>query len=392
VDKRRKTTRDAAPRAAVRRPPAASVDVKHLGHELELYEQAPVNYLTLDPAGRILHANRSASALLGVERRRLLGKPLGAFLDPSCADAFHLFRRKVFVEGSRQSVELVVRRPHRDELRHVRLDAIIRAPRGPFVPIECIVVMTDLTELKSAEESIRRLNQELARRVADLSILSRGMISLQEEERRRIARELHDETGQAVSAVVAELCALEEATSDAVAKERMRQIRERVAGTLREIRRISQGLRPAILESCGLEPAIMRFVNEFAAAHGIAITAHVVGFDGRQLPPAVEINLYRIMQEALTNIARHAGAHRVSVFAVWQGKQVRLVIEDDGRGFDADRVRRGASEHGGFGLIGMRERVGIIDGDLRIESTPDKGTTIAVYIPVEQEHPCPSES
>ena len=212
---------------------------------------------------------------------------------------------------------------------------------------------------------------DLSRRVKRDSL--RRVIEGQELERRRLARELHDETGQALTSMLLGLKAVETA-EDAPAA--LASLRELVVATLQDVRRLAVELRPKALDDFGLVPAVERLVETFTEATGIS-----VDFEsqlGRErLQPEVETTLYRIVQEALTNIAKHAGATRVSVLLVRRRGLVNALIEDDGHGFDADDEARG-----GMGLAGMRERLALLDGRLTIESARDTGTSLFAEVPL----------
>jgi signal transduction histidine kinase len=217
-----------------------------------------------------------------------------------------------------------------------------------------------------AADQGRRIQRDAFRRV----------VQAQEEERRRLARELHDETGQALASILLRLKTLEEAKDVDDLKESVRALRERVVDTLRDVRRLAIELRPAALDDFGLEPALERLTSGFAEQTGIRVELESRLKDDR-LPEDVETVLYRIVQEALTNIVKHAHADRVSIFVTQKPNSVSAIIEDDGRGFDPQR-----DVDGGIGLLGMRERVALLEGSLTIESSRDTGTTLVVEVPL----------
>jgi signal transduction histidine kinase len=217
-----------------------------------------------------------------------------------------------------------------------------------------------------AADQGRRIQRDAFRRV----------VAAQEEERRRLARELHDETGQALTSILLGLKALEESEDLAGLNDAVGVLRDRVVDTLRDVRRLAVELRPAALDDFGLEPALERLTSGFAEQTGIKVELESRLHDDR-LPEEVETVLYRIVQEALTNIAKHAHADRVSIVVTQKSGSVGAIIEDDGRGFDP----KGGVD-GGIGLIGMRERVALLDGSLRIESGEGNGTTLVVEVPL----------
>jgi signal transduction histidine kinase len=202
------------------------------------------------------------------------------------------------------------------------------------------------------------------------------VVDAQELERRRLARELHDETGQALTSILLGLRAVEEAGSEQETREATGQLREQVVETLHDVRRLAVELRPKALDDFGLVPAVERLVETFTEQTGIPVELEAVIGDAR-LPATVEVALYRTVQEALTNVIKHSRASRVSVLVTRKRDTVAAVIEDDGVGFDPDDTR-----DGGVGLVGMRERMALLDGWLTIESSRDGGTSLVAEVPV----------
>ena len=214
---------------------------------------------------------------------------------------------------------------------------------------------------------------DTATRVARDSL--RRAVEGQELERRRLARELHDETGQALTSILLGLRSLEEAKETEVGAA-VGSLRELVVGTLQDVRRLAVELRPTALDDFGLAAALERLVGNFSEQTGLAVELES-GLGDERLPADVETVLYRIAQEALTNIVKHAHAQQVSIVLQRKAGAVSAVIEDDGRGFVP-----GVEKDSGLGLIGMRERVALVAGRLEIESAEGAGTTLVVEVPV----------
>ncbi len=241
--------------------------------------------------------------------------------------------------------------------------------------------------LDAAQETIERANRELESRVADrtarLGQVLRKTISAQEEERLRLARELHDETAQALAALTIALDRtrddLEAGSPDA--RERILEARSIAAGLLEEIRRLILGLRPSVLDDLGLVPAIRWLCEASLADQGIDVRIEAEQA-GPRLPAHVEVTLFRIIQEAISNIARHAGAARVRVGLRVTDGTARVTIADDGRGFDVARTIGPAGSDGSVGLVGMQERVGLLGGTIEIRSGAGSGTEIVVDVPL----------
>jgi signal transduction histidine kinase len=204
----------------------------------------------------------------------------------------------------------------------------------------------------------------------------RRVVEAQELERARLARELHDETGQALTSILLGLKPLERLARTDEERASVASVRELVVTTLQDVRRLAVELRPTALDDFGLEAAVERLTHGFREQSGLRVELETQLGDER-LPPEAETALYRVIQEAFTNIAKHSGATRVSVLLQRQGGAARAVVEDDGEGFDPANTRDDA-----LGLAGMRERVALAGGRLRIESSSGAGTTLVAEVPV----------
>ncbi|HXM37546.1 MAG TPA: PAS domain-containing protein [Gemmatimonadales bacterium] len=205
-------------------------------------------------------------------------------------------------------------------------------------------------------------------------------ISAQEEERQRVARELHDETGQALTAILVGLRNVEAAASGTAAQQ-IEELRCLVAATLRDVGRIARGLRPSALDDLGLIPALQRYGEELGAARALAV--EISGDAGERFPRAVETTLYRIIQEALTNVASHAQARRAHVAIRRHAGGVQALVRDDGSGFDVDASLQGTARRQPLGVIGMQERASLLGGTVVIDSRLGAGTTVTVTLPVQ---------
>jgi signal transduction histidine kinase len=214
---------------------------------------------------------------------------------------------------------------------------------------------------------------DLSTRVARDAL--RRVVAAQELERRRLARELHDETGQALTSILLGLKAVEEAPAEDERRRASTELRELVVTTLQDVRRLAVELRPKALDDFGLVPALERLGETFSEQTGIRVQLEAQL--GERLSPEIETALYRIVQEALTNVVKHARARSVSILLVRKHASVSAVIEDDGLGFEPAEARED-----GLGLVGMRERLELIDGRFEVESSPGAGTTIVAEVPL----------
>ena len=231
-----------------------------------------------------------------------------------------------------------------------------------------------------------RLHQEVQRKDESRGELLVEVLSIQEEERRRIARELHDETSQALASLAASLEAVTVTlpASAARARDRIKIVEQVALHALDEIHRIIYELRPTLLDDLGLVAATRWLLDKNLAAAGVAVKFKTEGKE-RRLPSRLETTLFRVIQEAVSNIARHAAAKNADVALYFKKKAIAIRVRDDGKGFDVDEAIRSRERPRGLGLLGMKERIEILKGALRISSRPGAGTEIDINIPTDGE-------
>jgi signal transduction histidine kinase len=216
---------------------------------------------------------------------------------------------------------------------------------------------------------------ELSQRVARDAL--QRVVTAQELERRRLARELHDETGQALTSILLSLRTVEEAGDERELRAAVGEVRELVRSTLQDVRQLAVELRPKVLDDFGLFAALERLTESFGEQTGMSVHFQQTWPTSDRLPAEIETALYRIVQESLTNIVKHARATSVSVVLTRKDDSVSVVVEDDGVGFEPHLAREA-----GIGLVGMRERVALLGGRLAIESRPGAGTTFVAEVPL----------
>jgi len=250
-----------------------------------------------------------------------------------------------------------------------------------------VITIVDVSILKRSEKALHESEQR-ERVAASRDALHVSLASAEEDERRRISRELHDEVGQHVTALGLGLQALSDvAPPDSEIDRRATELRRLVDTMGRELHEIAVRLRPKALDDFGLEKALGAYAEEWSRQSGIEIALHVRP-EAERLPAAVESAVYRVVQEALTNVAKHGEAKRVGVVVERRDGQVHAIVEDDGKGFDqtsvpARRPKGKSKVVPGLGLLGIRERVELLGGTLEIESTPRRGTTLFARIPLD---------
>jgi PAS domain S-box-containing protein len=316
---------------------------------------------------KIIFSNRAFSSITGFDEADLLGMHYLDFVVPESRDFIHK-RCTELVRGEGEPVTI--------ETRHVGKDGRIGYLEVIAGLIEhknkkaALIVLKDITERRKYIENLRRLSDQV--------------IQVQEEERKRIAHELHDEIGQSLTAIrlsVDLLLRRQElpASSGSVSKT-CEDIKVLVAKTTDDIHRISSDLRPYVLDNLGLVPALTWYLREFQERSGIKVELQVEG-PSERLSPALETLVYRVTQEALTNTLKHAKAENVLILLSCNRDMLKIVIEDDGRGFDVEGTLTSyPMGRAGLGIFGMRERVSAFGGTFSIVSARGDGVRITIEL------------
>ncbi len=236
---------------------------------------------------------------------------------------------------------------------------------------ELVEAFNDMLNRLGEVERLRKERESLRQEYLRRTILA------QEEERQRIARELHDQLGQTLASLRLDLTLIESASSKDIMLERIDRLRNTITQELDAIHDLVLYLRPSVLDDMGLVPAIERYISDYVSRSGIKVDFVPIGLDKRRLDPLTETSVYRIIQEALTNIVRHSKAKKVTIILEARDQEIRAVVEDDGIGFDKKAINRKS-----MGLYGMKERARLLRGRLNIRSSPGHGTMIDFVIPV----------
>jgi PAS domain S-box-containing protein len=379
----------------------------------DLYDFAPVGYFSLDERGRILDVNLTGTVLLGVERSRLIDQCLPRFVAPASRPFFLLFLKQLFAGPEKRVCEATLLKANGEAFwanfhgtSAISLDSSLKW---------CRVAISDITIQKQAEEAQHRfeaitatnlaLQHEIAQRKAaedavrqseqhqsqlleqsrhlqqQLRQLSHRILHVQEEERKRISRELHDEVTQTLVGISVHLetLAKEAAINPKGLKQKVARTQRLVEKSVEVVHRFARELRPTMLDDLGLIPALRSLMKTFMKETGIR--AGLTAFEEvERLSAAKRTVLYRVAQEALHNVARHAHATKVEVSIQRLPRALLMQIKDNGRSFDVESALK-PKKNKRLGLIGMRERLEMVNGQFAIESAPGKGTTIQAQIP-----------
>lgn len=335
--------------------------------------------ITVDESQRIILFNTTAEALFGCPQTEALGAPLADFIPQRFRDIHgeHIRRfGEAGVTTRRMATQRVVAGVRRNG-EEFPIDASISQVTLHGHKYYTVIVR-DVTERLRAEEALRRSKEEL-HEIATVSATAR------EQEKSRIARELHDELAQSLTVLRMDIDWLRqrEVTQDAPSTAKLAAMEKMLDRTVVAIRRIAADLRPLMLDDLGLVPAVEWLVENFKERHGIECDIVIAPPDVEFADPQATA-VFRIMQESLANVARHARASRVEVRLACSDGHIDLQVRDDGLGFDLGEARKPNS----FGLVGLRERAHLVDGELHIDSAPGRGTSIEVRIPL----PRPAQS
>ncbi|MCH8816403.1 MAG: HAMP domain-containing protein [Chloroflexi bacterium] len=236
------------------------------------------------------------------------------------------------------------------------------------------------------EDRVKERTAELARRSSERDLLLQKVMNAQEEERRRIARDLHDQVGQSLTALTMSLGSAEAelADSDRAASERIGELRQVAGDTIEEVRRMMADLRPSILDDMGLSAAVGWYLENHLERTGVESSLEVADLN-QNLPDVVEITAFRVVQEALNNVVKHARAGHITVRLTGGDNRITGEVIDDGAGFNLSDVEPGADGGWAVGLLGMNERVTLLGGSLKIDTAPGAGTSVRFVIPLSQE-------
>lgn len=385
----------------------------------DLYDFAPVGYFSLDASARIQEVNLTGASMLCVERSRLLRRRFTGFVAPASRSHFESFLQNAFSSTEKNVCELLL---ESGSSRTIWVD--LQGERNAHPDAEqplCRLAVSDITALKRAAEAQRRveelklLNEALeaevaarkktekslreskrrqsrllveARQMQDkLRMLSHKLLHVQEDERRRISVDLHDEIAQTLVAINVHLASLSRSTprGNNEIREKIVETQQLVQHSVESVHRFAMGLRPTVLDDLGLVAALQACASEFTDQTQVKVRFSKTG-ELCPLGDASTVALYRVAQAALSNVAQHAQATSVQLKLRQLKRTVRLEIIDDGKAFNTKKERAGKRSNR-LGLIGMQERIEMVGGKFTVSSSPGKGTTIRVSLPCDEAEP-----
>jgi PAS domain S-box-containing protein len=369
-----------------------------------MFEQANVGIVQASAEGRLLIVNPGFCKIVGYPEGEARGMMIRDLTHRDDYEKEEELTRRLMA-GEISGYTLEKRYLHKDgPLVWGQMTAtLVRRASGE--PYYMLAIVEDISERKRAEEELRKLNEQLEQRVAERTVelmemnvnlqaevserkraereratIMRRLVMAQEEERRRIARDMHDQFGQQLTTLLLRLGMLREDCG------RQQELCEQVE-TLEAVARqldsdvdfLVWELRPTALDDLGSQDALTNYAQNWSKHFGVPVEVHALGMRTERLTSEIETALYRIAQEALNNIAKHARAASVSVLLERHADTISLIVEDDGVGFEAETTS--GANHRGLGLAGMRERAALVGGTAEIESRPGAGVTVYVRIP-----------
>jgi PAS domain S-box-containing protein len=348
----------------------------HMMRELPLL---PAAVCVCDQLGTIEIYNRAAVELWGCEPpdphagRRFCGAhklfhPDGKPMPHAESPTAEVLRTGIPLRNR----ELVIGRPDGTQVPVLANVVPLRDAEGALIGV--VSCLQDITDRKHAENRLRESNDKL-------QLLSRRLVESQETERRHIARELHDEVGQTLTVAEMNLQVVMKSSHASPLTRRLKDSLQAVERVLAQVRDLSLNLRPSMLDDLGLESALKWYINRQAALSGLHAEFQADALEDR-LDPVIETACFRVAQEALTNVVRHAHARSVNVTLRQQDGHLHLLVRDDGVGFDVEALRQKAVQGASLGLLSMEERATLVDGRLEFKSTPGQGTEVHAFFPL----------
>jgi PAS domain S-box-containing protein len=347
----------------------------HEGRYRMLFERSPLPMWVVDTQTlRFLAVNDAALRLYEYSREEFLAMTAHDIRHPEDDAAFRDFLSN---EGA---VHYGVFRHLKKTGEPIDIDGVGHLVAWRGRPAR-LVQINDITERLRTQQTLQRLNRELELSHERLRALSRRLFEVQEEERRRLARDLHDDVGQALTALKIQMESVARAGDEAAARSRVDECVDTVQHTLERVRQLSLSLRPPQLDDLGLAAALRSHLDRQARVAGLQ--AHFETEDAPQeVAPDTETACFRVAQEAINNVLRHARARNLWVRLFTAGGRLAISVRDDGHGFDLEAVRERSANGGSLGLLGMEERMALAGGTFELRSSPGQGTILLATFPL----------
>lgn len=330
-----------------------------------IFQQAAVGICQLDLSNRFILVNGRFCDLVGRRSKQLLGTSLLDVIHSDDKQRVQGLFDEMLRRRSCCTMEKRFVRPDGSVVWVYNSASVIRDDEG--APQMIVDVSQDFTALKTAEGVQRRLERQL--------------LEAQEEERLRIARELHDQLAQHLAGMLLALESLKGNAAETTALGQIHHIQDLVEEMGREVHRVAWQLRPTALDDLGLVESLKQCADEWAERTGIPIDFHCTIPSSARFDPLIETVCFRVVQESLTNVLKHSHATSASIVISHKGGDLKIICEDNGLGFDAARVERLASESRHLGIRGIRERLALVGGELQLESSPGRGTSLFIRVP-----------
>ena len=338
---------------------------------LHLYEFAPVGYLILNQRGTILDLNLAGTKMLGLPKNQLVGMPFAFFLPDYSLHDFNQYLKKVFSTDENQTHEFCLKPKYQNSVAYVSLQSIALTTDKN---VSCFSAVIDITERKSAEQEVTKAREELVERNAQLRHLSSRLLDIHEEDRIRIACDVHDSFASLLCVMKNQLQSFRGKGED----DRLNQVFSELDSAILDALRIQKMLRPPALDDLGLFPTLNMLCREFRDSHAHIRVEKKFLLDEGKVPGAIVVPIFRITEEALNNIAAHSMADSVTLSLGQKDSFIEFVVQDNGKGFNVEEILDRGMERG---LSTMRERAVLSGGSFRIESEAGKGTTVRVFWP-----------
>jgi len=338
---------------------------------VDLFDFAPIGYFVFDQKGTIIDLNLAGGRLLGLPRNQIIGTPFSFFVTAESTHLFYQHLQKVFSSHHKEACELKITLRYQKSVSYVSLESVaLNTDKGAA----CRSAAIDMTERKLAEKEIANAREELVERNAQLRRLSSRLFENQEEERCRVAGDVHDSFASLLCVIKNELQPFLGKGED----DRLNQVLNQLDIAIRDAMRIQKILRSPVLDDLGLFPALNMLSREFQDSHTHIHVEEKFLLEEGKIPDSIKVPIYRIAQEAFYDVATHSGADSVTISLARKDSFIEFVIQDNGQGFDVEEM---STLETGAGLSTMRERIVLSGGLFHIESAAGKGTTLRASWP-----------